>query len=186
MRQIITVIIDDNENLKSAELFRLRLAQTILWCAPRVDVANPKDCLRTPELRPRVFERDRFSAVEFVAVERERYSGREFRDAQLPKDLGGGRLLVYFPETNLYDGAAEFHTDGFLDVDNLPGWDTWVAHFEDEPEANDGSYLIAWIPPEFIEIVSEGVYCNPEECIVWLSDANINFRKILQAEFLLD
>jgi hypothetical protein len=178
-------MLSGDKNLKSAENFGLRLAQTILWCAPRVDVSNPKDCLRTPELRPRVFERDRFSAVDFVAGERERYGGVEFQDAEVPKGLGGGHLLAYFPETNLYDGAAEIHTDGFLDVDNLPGWDTWVAFFEDEPETNYGSYLIAWIPPEFIELVSEGIAYNPEECIMWLSDANVSFARYLRLEGML-
>lgn len=178
-------MINRDKNLKSAENFRLHLAQTIFWCAPRVDVANPKGCLRTPELRPRVFERDRFSAVDFVAIERELKGGVEFRDAQLPKGLCGGSLLAYFPETNLYDGAAEIHTDGFLDVDNLSGWDTWIAFFEDEPETNYGSYLIAWIPPEFVELVSKGIDCNPEECIMWLSDANISFAQQLQFEGLV-
>lgn len=178
-------MINGDKNLKSAENFRLRLAQTILWCAPRADVSNPKDCLRTPELRPRVFERDRFSAVDTVAIERERYGDIEFRHAQVPKDLGGGRLLAYFPETNLYDGAAEVHTDGFLDVDNLPGWDTWIAFFEDEPETNYGSYLIAWIPPEFVEVVSEGIAYNPEECIIWLADTDVSFAQELRREDLL-
>ncbi len=178
-------MIGNSKNLKSAEHFKLRLAQTIFWCASRVDVSKPKECLRTSELSPRVFERDRFSAVDFVAIERERYGGIEIRDAQVPKDLGGGRLLAYFPETNLYDGAAEIHTDGFLDVDNLPGWDTWVAFFEDEPKTNYGSYLIAWIPPEFIELVSEGIAYNPEECIMWLSDTDVSFGQTLRREGLL-
>jgi hypothetical protein len=60
-------------------------------------------------------------ALDTVAIERERYGGVEFRHAQVPKDLGGRRLLAYFPETNLYNGSAEIHTDGFLDADNLPG-----------------------------------------------------------------
>jgi len=178
-------MIGNEKNLESAENFKLHLAQTILWCAPRVDIANPKDSLRTPELRPRVFERDRFSAVDFVATERQRQGGVKFRDAQLPKGLCNGHLLAYFPETNLYDGAAEIHTDGFLDVDNLPGWDTWVAFFEDEPETNYGSYLIAWIPPQFVELVSEGIDCNPEECIMWLSDTKVSFAQQLRHEGLL-
>ncbi len=178
-------MISNDKNLTSAENFKLRLAQTILWCASRVDIANPKDCLRTPELRPRVFERDRFSAVDFVVSERKLQGGIEFRDAQLPKGLCGGSLFVYFPETNLCDGAAEIHTDGFLDVDNLPGWDTWVAFFEDEPETNYGSYLIAWVPPEFVEIVSKGIDCNPEECIMWLADTDVSFAQKLRLEGML-
>jgi hypothetical protein len=175
-------MIGNDKNLESAQHFSLHLARTILWCAPHVDTANPKDCLRTPELRPRVFERDRFSAVDFVVSQRRLKGGVKFRDAQLPKGLCGGSLLAYFPETNLYDGAAEVHTNGFLDVDNLPGWDTWVAFFEDEPETNYGSYLIAWIPPEFVELVSEGIAYNPEECIMWLADTDVSFAQQLRLE----
>lgn len=175
-------MVSNVKNQKSTELFRLRLAQTIRWCAPRTDISNPKTCLRTLALRPPVFERDRFSAVDSVANKRGLYGGVKVRDAQVPRNLGDGRLLIYFPETNLYDGAAEDETFGFLDVDNLPGWDTWVAFFEYEPETNEGSYLIAWIPPEFIESVSNGIAVNPEECIKWLSDANVNF----DATLLLD
>ena len=178
-------MINSDKNLKSVQNFKSHLAQTILWCASRVDTANPKDCLRTPELRPRVFERDRFSAVDFVASERKLQGGVEFRDAQSPKGLCSGDLLAYFPETNLYDGAAEIHTDGFLDVDNLPGWDTWVAFFEDESETNYGSYLIAWIPPEFVELVSEGIAYNPEECIMWLADTDVTFAQKLRRKGLL-
>ncbi|MBA3695059.1 MAG: hypothetical protein H0W77_16785, partial [Acidobacteria bacterium] len=93
------MLLSDEKNLKNLESekqFSKRLAQTIFWCAPRADISNPKDCLRTPELRPRILEESRFSAVETVAIERERFGGVEIRNAQIAKDLGGGRLLAYF------------------------------------------------------------------------------------------
>jgi hypothetical protein len=74
-------MIGNDKNLESAQHFSLHLARTILWCAPHVDTANPKDCLRTLELRPRVFERDRFSAVDFVVSQRRLKGGVKFRDA---------------------------------------------------------------------------------------------------------
>lgn len=174
-----------DNNLESLENFELRLAQTIFWCAPRVDIKNPKYCLRTPELRPDIFERNRFSAMDSVTIRRQFYGGNQIRQAKIPKDLGGGRLLVYFPEQNLYDGAAEIETDGFLDVNNLPGWDTWVAFFEHDPEKWDGSYLITWVPPQFVKTVSNGIYVNPEECIIWLADSNLAIAQTLQRKGLL-
>ncbi|MDQ3713836.1 MAG: hypothetical protein M3388_16675 [Acidobacteriota bacterium] len=142
--------------------------------------------MRTPELRPRIFEESRFSAVETVVGERERFGGVEIRKAQIPIDLCGGRLLAYFPDVNLFCGASEDETNGFFDVDNVPAWDTWVAYFE-EGRSNDcyASYLISWIPPQFVELVSKGIYVNPEECIVWLADANVNFAQKLRSEGLL-
>jgi hypothetical protein len=169
------------KNLESEKHFKKRLAQTIFWCASRVDTSNPKDCLRTPELRPRIFEEVRFSAVETVAIERERYGSVEIRDAQLPKDLGGGRLLVYFPDVNLCCGTSEDETNGFFDIDNVPAWDTWVAYFASGKRSN-ASYLISWISPQLVEFVSRGIYVNPEECIVWLADADVSFAQDLRRE----
>lgn len=173
------------KNQKSEEQFKERLAQTIFWCASRIDASNPKDCLRTPELRPGILEESRFSAVETVAVERVRYGGEEIRNIQLPKDLGGGRLLAYFPDANLCCGASEDETNGFFDIDNVPAWDTWVAYFEGGDRHSYTSYLISWIPPQFVEIVSGGINVNPEECIVWLADANAGFAQKLRLEGFL-
>ena len=173
------------KNLESEEKFKERLAQTIFWCASRADISNPKDSLRTPELRPRILEESRFSAVETIAFERERLGGDEIRNAQLPKDLGGGRLLAYFPDANLCCGAAEDETNGFFDVDNVPAWDTWVAYFAGGKRHSYTSYLISWIPPQFVELVSRGIHVNPEECIVWLADAGVSFAVDLRREGLL-
>jgi hypothetical protein len=52
---------------QSLEQFKIRLAQTIFWCAPRVDKANPATSLRTAELRPRLLEENRSSAVNTVS-----------------------------------------------------------------------------------------------------------------------
>lgn len=66
---------------------------------------------------------------------------------------------------------------GFFDVDNIPPHDTWVWMVRNsrirqladggswEGEAN---YLVAWVPPDFIELAGRGVEANPEAPIVWL------------------
>jgi len=157
----------------SVENFGLRLAHTIGWCLVRVKTSDPKNCLRTPELRPGIFEESRFSAIETVEMGRGLYGGVEIYNAQPTKDLGGGRLFVYYPDSNLCCGAAEQETHGFFDVDNVPPWDTWVAYFEDGGSSWSSNYLISWVPPQFVELVSQGIYVNPEECIVWLTDTDI-------------
>jgi hypothetical protein len=53
-----------------------------------------------------------------------RASGR--RNLSSITDLCGGRLVAYFPDDNLFDGAAEAESQGFFDVDNIPPYDTWV------------------------------------------------------------
>lgn len=182
------MLLNDEKNLKnleSEEQFGKRLAQTIFWCASRAIVSNPKDRLRTPEIRPRIFEESRFSAVDDVVFGRERFGGVGIQNAQLPRDLGGGRLLAYFPDANLCCGAAEDETNGFFDIDNIPAWDTWVAYFASGNRHSYTSYLISWIPPQFLELVSRGIYSNPEECIVWLPDADAGFAQKLRLQGLL-
>ena len=62
-------------------------------------------------------------------------------------DLKGGRLLVYFPDADLADGAAEASIGGFFDVNNTPLWDTWVAMFRDaEGDESFADYVVAWVP----------------------------------------
>ena len=95
-------------------------------------------------------------------------------------DLLGGRLVVYFPDANLCDGAAEAASNGFFDVENTPPWDTWVALGSDPGHDKDpsyGTYLISWVPPQLIALASAGIDVNPEECIVWLENAAIAGRR---------
>lgn len=105
---------------QTLEKFKARLAQTIFWCAPRADKGNPATSLRTAKLRPRLLEENRSSAVDTVAHARELYGGADIRKASLPDALGGGRLLIYFPNFDLFCGAAEQETAGFFDVNNVP------------------------------------------------------------------
>jgi hypothetical protein len=172
---------------QALEQFHYRLAQTIFWCAPRADKLNPKTSLRTAELRPHLLEENRSSAVNTVIDARELYGGKDIRKATVPPDLGGGRLLIYFPNNDLACGTAEQETAGFFDVNNVPPWDTWVAYLQDEYNLDsfDSEYLIAWVPPEFVSIANEGIDVNPEQCIMWLSDTSVELAKSLRAENLL-
>lgn len=168
--------------------FKVRLAQTIFWCAPRADKGNPATSLRTPELRPRLLEENRSSAVDTVAHARELFGGVDIRKASLPDALGGGRLLIYFPNNDLACGAAEQETAGFFDINNVPPWDTWVDFFQDETpniDSFDTEYLIAWVPPELVSLANEGINVNPEQCIMWLADTSVEVARALRAENLL-
>jgi hypothetical protein len=98
------------------------------------------------------------------------------------KDLAVGRLLLYFPNADLCDGAAEAESQGFFDVYNTPPWDTWVA-FVSEPHGtnvNYSEYLIAWVPPVFVERATAGILVNPEECIRWLDESGVSFAQLLR------
>lgn len=88
-------------------------------------------------------------------------------------DLCRGRLLLYAPEENLSDGAAEYASFGFFDVDNIPPWDTWVTML--------GKHLVSWVPPQLIQLVQQGLDVNPEQCIVWADDPSVSKEAIMGA-----
>jgi hypothetical protein len=164
--------------------FELRLGQTIAWCLPRARASDPAGSLRSEQLRPRVLEADRAAIVRRVA--QARMNG--VRDAQAVnggQDLLGGRLLAYFPDAELSDGAAEIESRGFFDVNNAPPWDTWIALFRDDSaDVSSRDCLVSWVAEELIETVDRGIGVNPEQCIVWLSDARIPIAERLRARRL--
>jgi hypothetical protein len=96
------------------------------------------------------------------------------------RSLAGGRVLVYFPDDELADGAAEVQSEGFFDVHNTPPWDTWLAMAEDVGRSERNPYLLAWVPDELIHLAQWGIDVNPEECILWLKDCDVAMRAILQ------
>jgi hypothetical protein len=163
----------------SLEPFIQRVAETVAWCLPHADAQDARGSLRPDALRPRTLEASYFAAVRHVAP-----GWYEMRGLQpVPRDLRGGRLMVYFPDAELSDGAAEVESGGFFDVFNAPPWATWVAFAEDEGVDLDISfrrYLIAYVPPVFLDACAAGIEVNPEECIVWLEDADVAFRDLLQ------
>jgi hypothetical protein len=86
------------------------------------------------------------------------------------------------PEAELSDGAAEVATQEFFDVYNAPPWGTWVGYFEDPgpDESEYGSYVLAWVPEELVELVNSGIEVNPEHCIVWFDQVNVGVRSIIE------
>jgi hypothetical protein len=42
------------------------------------------------------------------------------------------------------------------------------------------SYLISWIPPEFTQLVQNGIDVNPEGCILWAETVDSPFTKQLR------
>ena len=100
--------------------------------------------------------------VRSVVGSRERHVPFDLPPVQHLSDLKGGRLLVYFPDADLADGAAEASIGGFFDVNNTPLWDTWVAMFRDaEGDESFADYVVAWVPAVFVELAATGLDVNP-------------------------
>jgi len=156
----------------SLDPFWESLSKTIAWCLPKVATTMPATCLRSPDTRPRLFTTSHLDTA--AEALRHRYP------TPLPVtpmgDLQGGRLLVYFPDLDLCDGAAEVESRGFFDVNNAPPWDTWVA-FVHYPDDSERSFLVAWAPPAFVQLANAGIQVNPEECVKWLDDSDVDLKK---------
>lgn len=161
----------------SLEPFFQSLAEAIIWCRLRRDVSSPQSCLRGPPFGTRATASIDEEFVAAVVAWRRAEVGAVPASSSVEE----GRLLVYFPDANLCDGAAEVESEGFLDVENSPPWGTWVGLFHKELDDGRGygRYLVAWVPPEFLPHASSGIAVNPEECILWLQASELPLKRRL-------
>ena len=156
--------------------FTKRLHETIAWCVPRVNVSNPKHCLRSAQFRPDYeFDSEPEYDVDLWAdipmINKVVESRSQFVPPVTPVlDLRGGRLLLHFLGDSNHNGLTADITSFYLDNNDTPPWDTWVQAFipeswADQPPDQVPSlyvFLISWVPPEFLETVNEA---TESECI---------------------
>jgi hypothetical protein len=195
VREIDTAVAFQNPHQQRE--FISNLTDAIAWCTVSGSSSDPASSLRTckPELDDLLCQSSQVFRVGLKRSQRLREAGRETRPAVT--DLCGGRLVAFFPSDSLSDGVAKTHSKGFFDVDNVPPYDTWVwmarnvrrreydDHTTGEIEAN---YLVAWVPPNFIELADAGIEANdPECCIRWLDEVDDDFvRSLRNMNFLPD
>src|SRR5690242_17423880 len=128
---------------------------------------------------------ERQAIVDEVASKRRALLNASRFDVSQEVDIHGiGRLLIYYPDQNLFDGAAMNSSEGFFNVDNVPPWDTWLAYVLEDVQGF-GTYLLAWVPPQFLELATAGVMVNPEMCILWAEDVDTQVARHLRDVGLL-
>jgi hypothetical protein len=195
----------NSENQNQMAYFQRRLEETVVWCTSQDWSVNPAQGLRTALFRPSTYRLkndyddillhqtppQRQQLVEQIAEARATLlKKRDIARFPFADLLNGGRLLAFTPDGTLQDGAANVGTDGFLDDDNLPPWDTWIWYATNDlvstPERWSGtvtdSYLLSWIPDSLIKVVDLGIDVNPEECFLWATDLDTPFvRQLKQA-----
>jgi hypothetical protein len=155
-----------------------RIVETMSWCTQHSILKRTRRCLRPARIAPPPLPINRWKAVETVISARRALI--KVTGEVTINDMSG-RLLVYFPDLNLADGAAEVASQDFFDVHNAPPCGTWIGYFEDGgSDPSRSSYLLAWIPQVFLDVARHGVEANPEKCIVWLSDTQLALRYILK------
>lgn len=163
------------------EDLRLRVREAAAWCLQYFDPSAIGTSLRPSRLAPAPLA-DRWTAVDGVVVAK-RHELRRSPDDRHPR----GRLLVYYPDADLADGAAELESSGFFDVHNAPPWGSWIGYFDDRgPDHAFSCYLLAWVPEFLVAAAGAGIDVNPEWCIRWFADAKVTLRSVLQPSELWD
>lgn len=156
-------MVDENKGHSFTE-FQVGLADAQKWCSQKWGaVGETPQLLRTYALQPIPLAGDRKKVVASVILRRQIALTLSRDELFLPQIEG--RLLLYRPDDNLADGAAEVATYGFFDSNNVPPWDTWVAYVY---EATGDNYLVSWIPSQFVALAEAGIQANPERCVCWL------------------
>jgi hypothetical protein len=164
----------------------MRLAETIDWCLPLANPLFPRTSLRGDSLKPTFAYNE--SEYQFYSSSFERIfnmgilqdtRSRLLDGENIPlgshKDLQGGKLLAYFPDESVIDGASEVASKGFFDAMEVPPWDTWVGFFREYKR----EFIVSYVPMGFIEFAQAGIDVNCVECIQWLEDTQTNLAKDL-------
>jgi len=135
--------------------------------------------LRSPTLQPlaRVLtdEFDTWSAhgevgfEAFIRARREhvRDVSREMMLAAVREATRPMSLLVVDPAASVFDGAAWVASNGYLDVNNVPPWDTWLLTLPPHPEGSRGRLVLCWVPEWAGDLVDEGIVVEPVSCLSW-------------------
>ncbi len=176
------------------ERFRHQLDETIAWCTLKDWAANPVDELRTPQLRPSELPEmknllfatgyQRQHIVEQLATRRAALL--QAAPLQPIQSLTGGRLLAFNPSGSTSDGAIYDATQGFIDGDNIPAWDTWIFYVIDDLVSNlewwrsCDSYLLSWVPASLVDRVEAGILGNSDNCVRWAMELDTTFMRQLQ------
>ncbi len=80
-------------------------------------------------------------------------------------------LLLADWQASVWDGASAAVSAGFVDLHDVPGWDTWLALVElPDFASGDGPThfcLVSWVPVWAAALVEEAIKFNPSRCLSW-------------------
>lgn len=156
------------------------LAETIAWCSRFETSQHAHSSTRTPELKPPLFdlepqvrleglldspETGRAAVAHICQQRRNELQRLQIPVTPLADDLGGGRILYSTLDTDWCTAATE-PSQGFLDNEDLPGWDTWFLHRDSECP---WGRIYAWVPPRLVELAEAGMVCIPVESVRWMT-----------------
>ena len=151
--------------------------EAVIWCESRPKPWDPKHSFRSSELDPgTIGPRSAIHDVREVKVVQNKRR-KLLRESAPPEIERHGDLLVYDPGDSLAMGIGEEVSQGFLEGDNIPPWDTWISLLVRRPLYD---YLLSWVPGAFVGLVDEAIKANPDESIFWWDRWHGAFRDLAE------
>lgn len=77
--------------------------------------------------------------------------------------------MIFFYQCTTNDGYPQAESDNYFDFKNYPPCDTWIGHI-DESQDKLCAYLIAWVPPQFVDQADGAIQGCADESILWVTD----------------
>ena len=78
-----------------------------------------------------------------------------------------GALLVFDPAKSLFDGAGQVASNGYLDRNYVPPWDTWLMTLPPEPQLGTGVLVVCWVPEWATDFAAGGMAVDAAACLSW-------------------
>src|SRR4051794_4218671 len=155
-----------------------RLAETVAWCSRHARADDAGASTRTPGLRPPIMAHRGYdllrlllaspaeprAAVDFVCAARRRaLECLEVPVLPVGLSLAGGRILYTTIDTDSCE-CATGPSNGYFDLDDLPGWDAWFNHRQtDRP----WGAIYCWVPGHLVELARSGMDVIPVMSVEW-------------------
>lgn len=79
----------------------------------------------------------------------------------------GRSLLLTDWEASLFDGALTPDTDGFMDDDAMPPWDTWCALVKTKESVGEVC-LLSWVPCWMSDKIDVAIQIDAAESLSWV------------------
>lgn len=112
----------------------------------------------------------RFEA--FLTERKSLLSTSHFDDDDVASEVNREKsLLITDWSKSLFDGAVAPETEGFIDEDCMPPWDTWVALVKTRNSFGTAC-LLSWVPIWLSDKVDFGIQVDAAECLSWLELGN--------------
>lgn len=104
-----------------------------------------------------------------ASAEREELTRLGIPVAPVGPDLAGGRLLFTTINTDSCE-AATAPSNGYYDLDDLPGWDTWVFHARTDER---WGAIYCWVPAHLVELARAGMDVIPVMSVEWADSLDV-------------